>query len=100
LKYKGTVIDFLKSQLWIFHFWSDNPVNKVIKYGGAIPLILLNKYYVWWGNKPVIPYEDWTILWPVAFVLGFISVLYLVTKKLKEKPATKNVKIVTFRLII
>ncbi len=69
LFYRGNLLDFIKSQLWILHFWTDNPVNNVKIIGAAIPLLMSNKYFVWWGDSPIIPYEDWTLVWPVATLL-------------------------------
>lgn len=73
VSYGGTLQDFIKSQLWILHFWTDNPVNKVKMIGAAVPLLMFNKYYVWWGNTPVIPYEDWTIMWPITTLITLFS---------------------------
>jgi hypothetical protein len=69
VSYGGSIQNFIRSQLWIFHFWADNPVNGVKIIGATIPLLILNKYYVWWGDMPIIPYEDWTIMWPISTII-------------------------------
>lgn len=83
--YDGTLVSFIKSQLWIFHFWADNPVNTMAKFGGLIPLILINHYHVWWGDSPVIAYEDWTIMWPIGLILMVISLIAYVRTRSKAQ---------------
>lgn len=84
LFYRGNLIDFIKSQLWILHFWTDNPVNNVKIFGAVIPLLMSNKYFVWWGDSPIISYEDWTIFWPIVTVLT-LSLAILTMKYYVEK---------------
>jgi len=45
--------------------------------------MLFNQWKVWWGNKPYIQFELWTILWPFFFVIGIVSASYTLIKTVK-----------------
>lgn len=50
------------------------------------PLILFNKWYVWYGNKPVISDSQWFFTWPVILSSSVVtSVLYFFNKLKKRK---------------
>lgn len=83
--YNGTIYDFIKSQLWILHFWTDNPVNNVKTIGAIIPLVMTNQYIVWWGNDPIIQYEDWTYLWPIVTTLTLAFAVVVIKKFLHKQ---------------
>ncbi len=71
---------FLGVQKWIFLFWKNNSIQVAKYYGNVIPLILFNRWKVWWGDKQYINFEHWSIFWPIFFILGIISVIYFFTK--------------------
>ena len=47
------------------------------------PLILFNKWYVWYGNKPVISDAQWVITWPFITVLSILTTIFGALKKIK-----------------
>lgn len=73
----GTLVGFIKAQLYTIHYWTDNAVNDIKIFGAFIPLVFLNRYYVWWGKEPVISYEDWTLMWPISYALILLSIIYV-----------------------
>ena len=75
---------FLGAQKWIFLFWKNNSVQSSKFIGDALTLILFNQWKVWWGDKPYIQFEHWSILWPVFFLAGIISA-FLVLIKFRKK---------------
>lgn len=77
--------NFLGTQKWIFLFWKNNSIQVSDYYGNVIPLLLLNKWKVWWGTKQYINFEHWSILWPIFFILGVSCALYLLYKGFHKK---------------
>lgn len=71
---------FLGVQKWIFLFWKNNSVQGSKFIGDALTLMLFNQWKVWWGNRTYIQFELWTILWPVFFVAGAASSIYILIK--------------------
>lgn len=64
------------------------------------PLLLLNKWYVWFGDKPIISDSQWLITWPIVTIVSLITVILYVISKI---PKNKNVEVlmswVTFYVI-
>jgi len=73
---------FFGVQKWIFLFWKNNSIDTPKYYGSVIPLVLFNAWKVWWGDQPYIKYVNWTVFWPVFFILGFSSSLLITVKYL------------------
>lgn len=76
IRYQMSLQTFIKSQLWTLHYWTDNSLQGASMFGGYIPLIFLNQYHVWWGDTPIIPYEDWTVMWPISAIMIILSMIY------------------------
>jgi len=60
---------FLGIQKWVFLYHK----SQLILPFSIWPLILLNKWYVWFGNKPVISDSQWFITWPVITLATLIT---------------------------
>lgn len=75
---------FLGVQKWIFLFWKNNSVRNDLFLGNAITLILFNKWKIWWGKKNFINYENWTIFWPIFFIIGLVISIQVVKKMIVE----------------
>ncbi|MFO0703178.1 MAG: hypothetical protein U0525_00420 [Patescibacteria group bacterium] len=84
ISFHGSPLDFIRSQLWTLHYWTDNAANANKIFGSLFPLIFFNKYYVWWGNDPVISYEDWTVMWPISFGLILLSLFWNLSRFLPK----------------
>jgi hypothetical protein len=74
-----TINKFLGIQKWVFLYHRSQLILPL----SIWPLILLNKWYVWYGNKPVISDPQWLITWPIVTLLTFVTTLLGVLKKLK-----------------
>lgn len=76
--------DFLGTQKWIFLFWKNNSINNPELYGNIYPLILMNRWRVWWGDQKYISYENWSVLWPIFFFIGVALSIYFVYKYIRS----------------
>lgn len=85
---------FLGIQKYIFLYHQ----SQIILPFSVWSLLLLNHWYVWFGDKPVISDSQWQITWPIITCLSFITaIMYLMRKRSnspKQKlPQTKNTNI-------
>jgi len=45
------------------------------------PLIMLNRWYTWWGNQVVLSDPQWVVIWPFSLIAsGFVFLLTAVKK--------------------
>ncbi len=58
----------LSVQKWILWYHQ----SRLIEFGSVWPLIYLNRWYVWWGDKPFLPMVQWSIFWPIITTLALI----------------------------
>jgi hypothetical protein len=75
-----TVIQVIKVQKWLYWYHS----SKINRIGTIWPLIFLNRWYVWWGNTPVIKDQNWSLSWPVVIgttLVACVRVLFAPRKK-------------------
>lgn len=66
----------LSVQKWILWYYA----NGVSKIGSLWPFIYINRWYVWWGDKPFLPIAQWTVAWPVFLTLALICCLAVALK--------------------
>lgn len=83
---------FLGIQKWIFLYNKGHVTQPFTIW----PLLLLNKWYVWFGNVPVISDPQWIITWPIITIISLISIL----KNLILKIAKKEVEILFFWILV
>jgi hypothetical protein len=55
-------LDILKVQKWLFWYHE----SKINRFFTIWPLVFLNRWYVWWGNEPVISDANWSVSWPIT----------------------------------
>ena len=48
------------------------------------PLLLFNRWYVWFGDKSVISDGQWSITWPIVTILSLVTVVLYVFKKIPK----------------
>ena len=84
----GNFRGFLGVQKWIWTFYSQSQIDMSRLWGNYLNLIFFNKWKFWSGDYPVYPYKYWTIVWPIFFVLGSLSLYPL----LKKKDGKHNIK--------
>ena len=69
--------EYLGIQKWVFLYHK----SQLILPFSIWPLMLLNRWHVWFGDKPVISDTQWQITWPIITIFSFISIaLYLIKK--------------------
>lgn len=74
--------NFLGIQKWIFLYHKSQLILPL----SIWPLLLLNRWYVWFGNKPVLSDPQWLVTWPIVTILSLVTVLaYLLNKMSKNK---------------
>lgn len=71
--------NFLGIQKWVFNYHK----SFIILPFSVWPLLLLNKWYVWYGNNPVIKDSQWIISWPILTISGFVTLIISLIKKVK-----------------
>jgi len=91
--YEKSIVDFIKTQLWMLHYWIGNPVNETKVLGALIPLVLFNKWFVWWGDSPIIAYEEWSIMWPIGFIAMIVSLI--VYARTRTNPHWEKIRYLT-----
>lgn len=81
-----TIRELVGIQKWVFIYHQ----GQLVKPFSLWPLLFLNQWYVWWGNKPILSDSQWLILWPVMTTIAFLTIIMYVTKKL---PVKKEIEI-------
>lgn len=61
------------------------------------PLLLFNKWFVWFGDKPIISDPQWLITWPI---ITFTSLIYSILYILKRLPNNKNIEVLMVWVIL
>lgn len=80
---------FLGIQKWVFLYHK----SQLILPFSVWPLILFNKWYVWYGDKPVISDPQWRITWPIILILSLLTMIFYALKKIKQNQAVEVVMI-------
>lgn len=83
---------FLGIQRWIFEYNQGHVTQPF----SIWPLILVNKWYVWFGNKPVISDPQWLVTWPIITVFSIVTIFI----NLIRKTSKREVEIIFFWIII
>lgn len=73
-----TLFPFLGIQRWIFEYHT----GKVDKTLSVWPLIYLNQWYVWWGDKPILQESQWRFTWPLTTTLSLLAPILQMLKKI------------------
>ena len=74
-----TINKFLGIQKWVFLYHRSQLILPL----SIWPLILFNKWYVWYGNKPVVADSQWVITWPFITLLTIITIFLGILRKIK-----------------
>ncbi len=73
--------DMIGVQKWIFLYHKTQLIYPL----SIWPLILLNKWFVWYGNQPIISDPQWRITWPITLILSLIAIPTYIWKKIERK---------------
>lgn len=76
-----TFFKFLGIQKWVYLYHQSFLILPL----SVWPLLLFNKWYVWFGDKPVISDGQWSITWPILTVISIITIALYVIKKIPKK---------------
>jgi hypothetical protein len=77
---------FLGIQKWVYLYHQSFLIFPF----SVWPLLLLNKWYVWFGDKPVISDGQWSVTWPILTIMSIITIIFYVFKKIQKN---KNLEI-------
>ncbi len=81
----NSIVDFAKSQKWIFLYWSTNSAKDNSTWGSIFPFVLFNRWKIWWGDRGFISYEHWSVFWPILFVLAVLSMIAILVLYAKRR---------------
>lgn len=73
-----TLRSFFGIQKWVFLYHQSNLILPF----SVWPLLLLNRWYVWFGSKPVISDSQWSITWPLLTLIGVCTILGMIFRKI------------------
>ncbi len=68
-------------QKWVFLYHK----SQLILPFSIWPLLLFNRWYVWFGSKPIITDPQWRITWPMITIMTGITILLYVLRKIPRK---------------
>lgn len=71
---------FLGIQKWVFLYHK----SQLILPFSIWPLLLFNKWYVWFGNTPVISDGQWRFTWPFLVVVSFVTIVFYFFKRIQK----------------
>ncbi|HVZ58652.1 MAG TPA: glycosyltransferase family 39 protein [Patescibacteria group bacterium] len=81
--FSGTKLShFLGIQKWVFLYHK----SQLILPFSIWALLLLNKWYVWWGATPVIHDTQWQVTWPIITVGTVLTGILILSKKIPRSP--------------
>lgn len=82
---------FLGIQRWIFEYNQGHVTQPF----SIWPLILANKWYVWFGNRPVISDPQWLVTWPIITVSSIVTIFINLIRRISKR----EVEIIFFWII-
>ena len=74
-----SIREFLGIQKWVFAYHQSQLILPLTVW----PLIYLNRWYVWYGNSPIISDPQWNILWPIATTVVVITGIGWIIRKIR-----------------
>ncbi len=80
-----TLNKFLGIQKWVFLYHK----SFLILPFSVWPLLLFNRWYVWFGDKPVIADGQWSVSWPIVTILSFATTILYLLKKIPKNNAVE-----------
>jgi len=97
-----SIYKVLSIQKWILWYHQ----SRLINFGTVGPFIYLDRWYVWWGDKPYLPIVQWSIFWPIFTTLAlifsflvFLKIAGLAKNKLKNFEFDKKITFLSLWVI-
>ncbi|MEM4230360.1 MAG: glycosyltransferase family 39 protein [Candidatus Pacearchaeota archaeon] len=81
-----TINKFLGIQKWVYLYHKSYLILPL----SVWPLLLLNKWHVWFGDKPIIQDAQWSFTWPIITIASIITIILYILGKI---PKNKNLEI-------
>lgn len=72
---------FLGIQKWVFLYNKGHIQNAFTVW----PLLLFNQWHTWWGTRAVLSDAQWSILWPIATIITFVTIILYITGRIPRK---------------
>lgn len=82
------IYKILAVQKWILWYHQ----SRLINFGSVWEFIYLGRWHVWWGDKPYLPVNQWTMLWPIFTTLALVFTILILVKSLGAGKWLKNFK--------
>ncbi len=73
----GNLRGLMGVQKWIFTFYSSSKIDRVKIMGKYLDLIFFNKWHFWSKGYPIIHLSQWSLIWPLEFLIGIVSSAYV-----------------------
>lgn len=73
-----SVLQIFGVQKYIFYYHQSAFVHAFSFWG----LLLLNRWQTWWGTQAISFDQQWIIAWPVATILVFVAIPFIVFRKI------------------
>lgn len=71
----------LKAQKYLLWYHT----SKINGLGTIWPLVYLNRWYVWWGDAPIIKDQNWSVSWLLVISGAFATLVTNIRKRLKKE---------------
>lgn len=81
LAFNYSIMEFLGIQKYVFLYHKSQLILPFTIW----PLLLFNKWFVWYGNNPIISDPQWQISWPILTLLTVVSCILYFFKKIKKQ---------------
>ena len=76
-----TVKELLGIQKWVFLYHTGQFGHPF----SVWPLLLIDRWYVWFGNKPFISDPQWSVTWPILMIILTVCIVLSAMKKIAAK---------------
>ena len=78
--YHYTFKSFLGVQKYVFLYHKSQLILPL----SIWPLLIFNRWYVWFGNKPVISDPQWMLSWPLLTIISLITIIIYILGKIPK----------------
>ena len=75
-----SIHEFLGIQKYVFLYHKSQLILPLTIW----PLMMFNKWYVWYGDKPILSDPQWLLTWPVITISSILTTIFVLLKKIKR----------------
>jgi hypothetical protein len=80
-------------QKWVFLYHKSQLIHPFSVWF----LIMANRWYVWFGDEPIISDPQWRVTWPIVLILSLITVVLYLLRKIPRK---KEVEVILAWIVV